>query len=217
MIFINFKTYKEASGENAIKLTRICAEVAQQTSVPVAVAPQAVDIEEVAKIQGISVWAQHVDIEELGRSTGWFPPESAKEAGAKGTFLNHSEHKLKEEEVKTAIERCREVGLETLVFAGSPEEVKKIIDFSPDWIAYEPPELIASPDTSVARAKPDVIKIVADIIPQNIKLAVGAGVKDRQDVEVSLSLGAKGVALSSAYVLAQDPKAVLLEIVEGFK
>lgn len=217
MIFINLKTYRESTGENAIKLAKTAAEVAGQTRVPIVVAPQAVDIEKVAKIQGISVWAQHIDTNVQGRSTGWLTPEAAKEVGAKGTLLNHSEHKLGEETLRAAIRRAREVGLETLVFAASPEEAKVVIDLSPDWIAYEPPELIASPDTSVARAKPEVIKIVSDVVPIHIKLAVGAGVKDGKDVRASLSLGVRGVALSSAFVLASDPKAVLLEIAEGFK
>jgi triosephosphate isomerase len=217
MIFLNFKTYKESAGTNAVFLAKIAASLSQESKIPVAVAPQAIDIKNVAKVQGILVWAQHIDLQEVGRSTGWFPAESAKTAGVAGTFLNHSEHKLDIETLRKTVQKCKEVGLETLVFVESPEEAKMVIGISPSWIAYEPPELIASPYTSVARAKPEIIESVIKIIPENIKFAVGAGIKDDEDVRVSRKLGVKAVVLSSAFVLADDPKMVLWNIARGFK
>ena len=58
--------------------------------------------------------------------------------------------------------------------------------------------------------------ILVKAIP-NIPVLIGAGVKGGQDVEVGLRLGAKGIVLSSAVVLAEDPKKILLELAEGFK
>lgn len=216
MIFVNFKTYKEASGELAVSLSKIISEVADETGVEIIACPQAVDLREVAKALTHPIWTQHVDALERGQATGWFPAEIARGAGAEGTLLNHSEHKLSLGVLGEALARCKDAGLKTLVFADNLKEAQIIAKLQPDLIGYEPPELIASPTTSVARAKPDIIEKVVKEVP-NIPIIVGAGVKDKEDVRVSLKLGAKGVALSSAVVLAEDPKKVLEELVKGFK
>lgn len=237
MIFINFKTYPQASGENAIKLVDTICDVANQSGVEIISCPQAVDLREALKVSdhpaspskplrrhsfGTSVtwrsrvWAQHADWRERGRATGWFPPEVARDLGVEGVLLNHSEHKLSVGELSETLNRCKEVGLKTLVFADSQEEAKIVAKFKPDYIGYEPPELIAAKETSVARSKPDVIEKVVKEIP-DIPILIGAGVKDRNDVGVGLERGAKGVVLSSAVVLSQDPRAVLLDLAQGFK
>ena len=94
MIFINFKTYPQASGENAIKLVRIACDVAETSGVEVISCPQTIDLREVIAASSHPVWTQHVDPFERGRATGWIPAEVAREMGAAGALLNHSEHKL---------------------------------------------------------------------------------------------------------------------------
>ncbi len=216
MIFVNFKTYKEASGEAAISLTDTICDVAGTTEVEIIACPQAVDLREVVKASGHPTWVQHVDPVERGRATGWFPPEIAKEVGAQGTYLNHSEHKLSVGVLGETLAKCKMVGLKTLVFADSLKEAKIVAKFSPDYVGYEPPELVGSKKTSVSRSKADVIEKVVREIP-DAKVIVGAGIKDKEDVRIALKRGAKGVALSSAVVLVKDPKKVLEELVEGFE
>ncbi len=216
MIIVNFKTYTEASGANAIQLAHTICDVAGESGIEIISCPQAVDIKEVVSASDHPVWAQHVDPTERGRATGWFPPEIAKGAGADGTLLNHSEHKLSVGQLGETLTRCKEAGLKTLVFADSVEEAKVVAKFKPDFIGYEPPELIASKTTSVARSKPEVIERVVKAITE-VPILVGAGVKDKNDVSVSLQRGAKGIALSSAVVLGRDPKKVLEDLAEGFK
>lgn len=216
MILVNFKTYPEATGGKGVALTHILCDVAGETGVEIISCPQAVDLREVARASDHPVWAQHVDPIKRGQATGWFPPEVAKEAGAEGVLLNHSEHKLEWETLQESHKRAKEVGLTTLVFADSLEEAKKVASLSPDWIGYEPPELIASPTTSVARSKPDVIEEVVKAI-SNIPILVGAGIKDAEDVRVSLERGARAVGLSSALILSEDPRKVALDLTEGFK
>jgi triosephosphate isomerase len=214
MILVNFKTYKETTGKKAIFLASMIADVAKETGVEIIACPQAVDLKKVAKIT--SVWTQHVDPIKQGKSTGWFPPEVAKEVGARGTLLNHSEHKLSVGVLDETLTRCKMVGLKTLVFADSPGEARLIAKFKPDLIGYEPPELIESKTTSVARSKSKIIeKVVKRIV--RIPILVGAGIKDKKDVEISLKLGAAGVVVSSAVVLAKDPKKILTNLAEGFK
>lgn len=216
MIYINFKTYPQASGENATKLVATICDVADESGVEIISCPQAIDLREALKVSTHPVWVQHIDPFERGRATGWFLPQIAKEAGAQGSLLNHSEHKLTVGQLGETLIRCKELGLKTLVFADSIEEAKIVAKFKPDYIGYEPPELIAAKETSVARSKPDVIEKVVKEIP-DIPILIGAGVKDRNDVGVGLERGAKGVVLSSAVVLSQDPRAVLLDLAQGFK
>lgn len=216
MILVNFKTYQQSSGEKALFLANYLKEIKDEFSVQAVVCPQALDIKEVLKILPNSTWTQHLDNKNIGQSTGWFPVEVAKNLGVKGTILNHSEHKLSFDVLGETVKSCKEFGLQTLIFADSLEEAKKVAELNPDWIGYEPPELIASKETSVARAKPEVIESAVKAIP-NVPILVGAGVKDRQDVEVSLRLGAKGVGVSSAVILAEDPKEVLEDLASGFK
>lgn len=216
MILVNFKTYKEATGKNAISLAHTICDIASEIGVEIISCPQTVDIREVIVASDHPVWAQHVDFHPLVQSTGWSSPEVIKEAGAVGTLLNHSEHKLARDILAKTIERCKEAGLQTLVFADTLEEAEDVAKLSPDFIGYEPPELIASPTTSVARAKPEIIEKVVKAIP-DIPILVGAGIKDRQDVEVSLNLGAVGVGVSSAVILSDNPAKVLQDLVAGFK
>jgi triosephosphate isomerase len=216
MIFVNFKTYRESTGELAVSLAQVIGDVASETGVEIVACPQAADLREVVKVSNHPVWAQHIDVQERGRATGWFPAEIAKGAGAEGTLLNHSEHKLSVGVLAEVLARCRTVGLKSLVFADDLKEAKIIAKLQPDLIGYEPPELVGSKTTSVAKSKPEVIANVVKAIPE-IPILIGAGVKDIQDVKVGLKRGAKGIGVSSAVVLAEDPKKALEELAKGFK
>lgn len=218
MIFINFKTYKEATGVKAVELVRICSILQAETKVAIIPCVQATDIRSSMIASNYNIWSQHIDSVEQGQFTGWVSPEAVAEAGAVGTLLNHSEHKISEKDLKKYIERASAVALDTLVFASDLEELEMVVKLKPTYVAYEPPELIASNETSVAKAKPDIISKAAEIAKKrNVPLIVGAGVKDANDVKTSLKLGAMGVAVSSAVVLAEDLKGVLLDLAKGFK
>jgi len=216
MIFVNFKTYKESTGELAVSLAQAIGEVVDKVGVEIVACPQGADLREVVKASSHPVWVQHVDAEERGRATGWFPAEIAKGAGAEGSLLNHSEHKLSVGVLGETLAKCREAGLKTLVFADNLKEAEIIAKLQPDLISYEPPELVGSQTTSVAKSKPEMIEKVVKAIPE-IPVLVGAGVKDGQDVRASLKMGAKGVVVSSAIILADNPRQVLKDLAESFK
>jgi triosephosphate isomerase len=111
--------------------------------------------------------------------------------------------------------RAKEVGLKTIVCAKDPEEGASFLEFEPDLIAVEPPELIGG-DISVSSAQPEIIENAAKLIGSD-RLLVGAGVKNGEDVRIAIELGAKGVLLASGVTKAADPKAVLLDLVSGLK
>jgi|SRR3989344_791858 len=217
MIFVNFKTYKEATGVKAVELVRILSNCQATTKIPIVPVVQATDIRSSTIATLYTIWAQHVDSAEQGQFTGCVTPEAVSEAGATGTLLNHSEHKLEGGQLKEVIKRCQKAGLGTLVFASNLEELEKVAKLKPTYVAFEPPELIASKETSVAKAKSDeIVKAVEIAKEARIPLVVGAGIQDKEDVAKSLELGAQGVAVSSAIVLSENPKKVVLALAEGF-
>ncbi len=217
IVIVNFKTYPESTGENAVKLAQVISEISEQSGVAAAVAPQAVDISSIAGKVEIPVLAQHVDPIKPGRNTGWISPESAKAAGAVGTLVNHSEHKLPLDQVAAAVARAKEVGLSTVACAADMEESKRIAEIAPEMIAVEPPELIGT-GIPVSKAKPeavrDSVRAVKDV-NSGIKVLCGAGITSGEDVAKAIELGAEGVLIASGVVRAKDQRAAIKDIVEG--
>lgn len=215
MIFVNFKTYKEGTGNEAVKLARICQEVGKKTSLKIIPLVQAVDIFRLAS-QGFEVWVQHLDDINFGPNTGQILPQAILAAGAVGSILNHSENKLPIPVIGSIITRCKHLELKTLVCAESIEEAKEITEFKPNFLAYEPPEFIGSRTISVSTAKPEVIRDFVKEI-KKIPVLVGAGVHSQEDVKIALKLGAVGVLVATDVVLAKNPKKELIDLAEGFK
>jgi triosephosphate isomerase (TIM) len=219
MIFVNYKTFEESSGPKAIALTRIIEETAHESQVKIIPVVQIIDAESVISGTSLEVWIQHVDPLSYGPHTGWTLPEEAARIGVAGVFLNHSEHKFNDmDALYTANEKAMSANLKTLIFAGSLDELKKIVEFAPTYVAYEPAELVGSTTTSVAEAQPEIIAQATEIAKgAGLPLIVGAGIHSLSDVKKSLELGAVGVAVATDVVKAVDPKKELTELTEGFK
>ncbi len=219
MIFVNYKTFEEGTGENAVALTKALEEAAHESQVKIIPVVSIIDAEKVVASTTLEVWIQHVDPISFGPHTGWTLPDEAAKVGISGVFLNHSEHKFDNfEELRLANEKAMSANLKTLIFAGTLDELKEVCRLSPTYVAYEPPELVGSTTTSVAEAQPEIISQAAEIARgAGLPLVVGAGVSSTLDVKKSVELGAVGVAIATAVVKSPDPKAKLLELTEGFK
>ena len=219
MLFINFKTYEEGTGKNALELIKILEEVAQSSQIKIIPVVQATDIKEAVGISKLEIWTQNVDPVMFGAHTGSILPESVLEDGAVGTFLNHSERKFQDTtSLQQTVERCTQLGLKTLVFASNLEELGTVSSYNPTFVAYEPPEFIGSTTASVTSAQPDIIlKAVETAKTHNLPLIVGAGIHSKDDVKKSLELGATGIAVAKDILKADDPKKELLDLIEGFK
>lgn len=217
IVIVNFKTYPESTGKNAVKLAQLISEVSKRSGVVAAVAPQAVDIAPIAGKVRIPVLAQHIDPIKPGRNTGWISPESAKAAGAVGTLVNHSEHKLPLDQVAQVVARAKEAGLLTVACAADIEESRCIAELAPEMIAVEPPELIGT-GIPVSKAKPEVVRnsvrAVKDV-NSRIKVLCGAGITSGEDVAKALELGAEGVLIASGVVCAKDQRTAIQDIVNG--
>jgi triosephosphate isomerase len=213
MIITNFKTYESATGQAALDLGKIHEEVAKETGADIRICPQATDLAWLSHELKFPVYAQHIDPIEFGSHTGHILPENVKMAGAAGTLLNHSERRLEREVLRASVRRAKEAGLEVIICAKDPEEGASFLEFEPDLIAVEPPELIGG-DISVSTAQPEIVTNAAKLIGTD-KLLVGAGVKTGADVKKALELGARGVLLASGITKAADPKAVLMDLAKG--
>ena len=216
-ILVNFKAYPEALGPKGLELARTCAKVGEEAGRSLAVAPSALDLGLVARSVRLPVFAQHLDPQEPGKSTGWLPPEAAVAAGAVGTIVNHSERKVAWEEMRDLIHRCRDLGLEVVACADDVAEAETAAKLGPDFIAIEPPELIGG-DVSVTTAKPAIITRAVERIPATnpkVRVLCGAGVKTGRDVAKALELGTVGVLVSSGIVKAKNPERALQDLAKG--
>ncbi len=217
MIIVNLKTYKESTGLAAVKLAKSAEKVTREYGVRIVLVPQATDLRLVKDKGHIEVFAQHIDEAAQGKFTGWTTVEAVKDAGATGVLINHSEHRIPFEKIKYAVERCRALGLQSIVCADSVEEGEKLKSLKPDFIAVEPPELIGG-DISVSKAKPEIISdAVARVQTKETSVLVGAGIKDGNDVRVALDLKSKGILVASGVVLAKDPEAVLRDFAKAWR
>ena len=166
MLFVNFKTYEKGSGTDAINLVAMLESVSKDTQIKIVACVQTSDIKEVSLSSALEIWAQHIDPVEFGSHTGSILAEAVYEDGAVGTLLNHSEKRFADyNDLEVAHKRAKEAGLKTLIFAKDLNDLRTVIKFRPDFVSYEPPELVGSKTTSVAISKKEVVKdAVEDII-----------------------------------------------------
>ncbi len=210
-LLVNFKTYQEAAGTKGIQLAKKIFSV-KKKGWTIAVAPSLLDLEEICKLKGM-VFAQHVDPAEYGAHTGQITPLQLKRLRAIGTILNHSERKLSWKILKQTVSECQKVKLNTVVCASTLAEIKKVASLHPEYIAYEPKELIGG-DVSVTSVKPQIIKKAVELaqgISPKIKVLCGAGVHSKADVQKAVELGAVGILIAHAVVKAKEPQ----KFVEG--
>lgn len=212
MIVVNFKTYSEATGKDARRLGELCSKAAKDTGEEVVAAPPTEDLLRLDHVD-VEVFSQHVDPLEPGSHTGHTLLGNVKEAGASGTLLNHSERRIPPEQIEEAVEMAQRKDLTVIVCAQSPEECEEFSKFSPDYIAYEPPELIGG-DTSVSDSKPELIEEAVDK-SGDVPTLTGAGIKDTEDVRKSIELGCKGVLVASGVVKAEDSYEEIKDLCEG--
>lgn len=217
-LIINLKAYMQSSGEKAIEIARQADMVWKETGISVGVAPNLVDLRSVAEAVNIPVFAQHVDPVSAGAYTGHIPPELIKEAGARGSLINHSEKQVNLHHLGMSVGKLRELGLISVVCASSPSESAAAAALSPDAVAIEPPELIGT-GIPVSKAKPeavqDSLRAVMDVNPDT-DLLCGAGITDGDDVRAAIKLGSYGVLVASAVAKSPDPYRKIRELVEPF-
>lgn len=197
MIIVNFKKY--VSGEAAVNLAKICKKVSDETNVKIIVAVQTQDILECLNTD-TECWTQF-----------WDP----KAVEYDGTLLNHSDYPLSDDELAIQSSQCTIADIPFCICVNSVEEGMKAAKLLPDFIAYEPHELIGSRDKSVSSEKPSNIQDLTSKI--SIPVLIGAGIHSPEDIKIGLQLGARGFLLATDVVKAVDPDKQLRELADAFE
>ncbi|MBI2597601.1 MAG: triose-phosphate isomerase, partial [Candidatus Diapherotrites archaeon] len=213
-LFLNFKTYKEATGDNALKLAKTAQIVAKKTGVEIVLAVQAVDLSRIAQSVSLKVFAQHADPITAGAHTGQTLPFALKQAGCAGVVLNHAENKRSDEFIEKTAQIAKNEELAVLVCAETLKRASAISKILPDFIAVETPELIGG-NISVSTAKPKLItNSVMQIkkISPKTKVLVGAGIKTKEDAILAVKYGAEGIFVSSGVVLSKEQEKALSDL-----
>ncbi len=204
-------------GEDMLKLAKAIDKVAIKYDVDIIVTPQYTDIPLLAQnTERILVFAQHMDSLPVGRGLGSVLPEAVKAAGAVGVMLNHAEKPLTMEEVEATIKRADEVGLATIVCADTVEDVKTIAKMGPNLIVAEPTDLIGTGQTSDSNYVIETIKTVEAINP-DIMVLQGAGISNGEDVYNTIKLGAQATGSTSGIIKAEDPEAMVEEMISALR
>lgn len=134
-------------------------------------------------------------------------------------MINHSERNLQLKDIERSVQHAREVGLATVVCAGTSRLAAAVALTEPDMVAIEPPELIGS-GRAVSKERPEIVtdsvrKIRA--VNPNVKVLCGAGITTGEDVYAALKLGAQGVLVASGVVKASKPEEVLADFCQAVR
>ena len=183
------------------------------------ITPQYVDIPILAcEMENVLVFAQHMDSLEVGRGVGSVLPEALKAAGAVGVLLNHAEKRLSKDELERTIKRADKVGLATMACADTLEDAAVIAHMDPNIIIAESPALIgggkrdAHDQSAIGRINEAVWEINPDI-----RVLHGAGISSGRDVYDIMAAGAQGTGSTSGIILANDPFAMLEEMIRSVR
>jgi triosephosphate isomerase len=215
IVILNYKTYLESSGENALELARALKSASEESGITMVAAPQAADIYRIQDQISLPIFAQHIDPIAPGGHTGSNLIETLIEAGISGSLINHSENRMKLADIDEVIQLCKQNDIESCVCTNNIATSKAIATFSPDAVAVEPPELIGT-GIPVSQAQPEVVEdSVKGVksINKKIKVLCGAGISTGDDMKAAMDLGADGVLLASGIVKAENPKEALLDLV----
>ena len=198
IVILNYKTYLESSGENALELARALKSASEESGITMVAAPQAADIYRIQDQISLPIFAQHIDPITPGGHTGSNLIETLIEAGISGSLINHSENRMKLADIDEVIQLCKQNDIESCVCTNNIATSKAIATFSPDAVAVEPPELIGT-GIPVSQAQPEVVEdSVKGVksINKKIKVLCGAGISTGDDMKAAMDLGADGVLLS---------------------
>lgn len=215
IVILNYKTYAESTGKNAVQLSKYVEEASKESGVSMAISPQAVDLYNIVNEVDIPVYAQHMDAVTPGGHTGSTLPEAIAESGVNGTLINHSEQRLTLADIDWVVEKTKELDLTSVLCTNNVKTSAAVASFNPDYIAIEPPELIGS-GIPVSKANPEIVEnTVNEIhnINKSVKVLCGAGISTGEDMKAALELGTEGVLLASGIIKADNQKEALLDLV----
>jgi len=215
LILVNLKTFKEGMGNRAHMIANAAQLVAHESGVSIGIAPAYIDLHPISHHFAIPVYAQHVDGFEPGAHTGHITVDALRAAGAAGSLVNHSERRLTLAEIESSVRALQAQKLIPVVCSNNEATSAGAAALGPEYVAIEPPELIGS-GVSVSKANPDIIRrsvAAVHAVNPKVKVLTGAGIQSGECVKIAVDLGTDGVLLASSVVKANEPAAVLRDLV----
>lgn len=215
VVILNFKTYLESSGDNALKLAKALENASEESGVNMVAVPQAIDIYRIKMETNVPILSQHIDAISPGGHTGSNLFESFLSAEIDGSLLNHSECRMNLADISAIVKKLNDNNLISCVCTNNVETSVAAATLNPDYVAVEPPELIGT-GIPVSQAEPEIVKgTVSKVksINKNIKVLCGAGISNGEDMAAAIELGAEGVLLASGIIKSKSPKDALLDLV----
>ena len=215
IVILNYKTYLESSGMNALDLAHDLESAASESGITMVASPQAAEIYRISSETSLPIFAQHIDSVSPGGHTGSNLINTLVEAGIEGSLINHSEQRMKLADIDEVVKLCREFEIESCVCTNNIETSKAVACLNPDAVAVEPPELIGT-GIPVSQAQPEVVEDTVNEVKKinkKIKVLCGAGITTGDDMKAAMDLGADGVLLASGIIKAESPKEALLDLV----
>jgi triosephosphate isomerase len=155
---------------------------------------------------GVRVLAQGMHVEGPGPSMNRVTAEALVDAGADGVMLNHDADPLDDETLALALARAGELGLQTVVCAGTQEDAVRFASLSPTVVLFEPPKLIGTGGTGSrdwVGPSTEAIHRAGD----GVLAMHGGGVSSPEVAAALMAAGADGTGSTSGLLNAADPGA----------
>ncbi|MDL2270198.1 triose-phosphate isomerase [Methanobrevibacter sp. OttesenSCG-928-I08] len=215
IVILNFKTYLESSGENALNLAKALESAGEESGITMVASPQAADIYRIKDETSILLLSQHIDPISPGGNTGANLFETLLDNGIDGSLLNHSEKRMELADIDLITQKLNENQLISCICSNNVSTSMAAASLNPTFVAIEPPELIGT-GIPVSKAEPEVVEgSVKNVrkINKDVKVLCGAGISTGEDMAQAIELGAEGVLLASGIIKADNPKEALLDLV----
>jgi triosephosphate isomerase len=189
-------------------------EVGKRTDTEFVLTPQLPDVRMIADKTDLDVLAPYIDAVEPGRGMGKILPETIADTGADGVVINHAENRDTLTDIVWKINRCRDLGMDSVVCVDSLEMGQSVLEFDPDLLIYEMPEDLGT-ERAITQTHPErVERFLAMVEEQNprTRVLVGGGISTPDDVRLAFEQGADATGAASAISLADNPESLLYSI-----
>lgn len=209
------KTY--LYGKDTVEMACLADQLSHKYNVDIIFTAQLTDIPLIApKVKYLHVFAQHMDGIYPGVGIGSALPEAIKAAGAEGVLLNHAEKPMSLYELNAALRRADEIGLATIVCAGSALEGAAVAVLKPNIVLVESPSLIGTGERKEADTKEITLinKTIREIDPK-IAIMHSAGIHDEQDVYEIIMAGADACGSTSGIIKAKEPFVMFEQMIDA--
>lgn len=187
---INYKLYPDTWGEDGLEFAETAARVGDEFGVNFVISPQTPDIRLIDRETDLPILAQGMSPHDPGRGLGHILAESLLEAGADGVMMNHPENRETAVDLEKKIKRCRDLGLVSVVCVDGREFGRAVLEWGPDWVIFEQPELLGT-TTSLNETDPGSVerfsKLVDERSPET-NVFLGGGISSVEDVKAALEL-----------------------------